>query len=69
MLPTEYQVFQERLAAEMPQERIIDDPVLCFAYATDASVYRMQPKLVVKAHNESEVQAVLRLDRSMELSV
>ncbi len=69
MLPTEYQVFQERLAAEMPQERIIDDPVLCFAYATDASVYRMQPKLVVKVHNESEVQAVLRLARRMELAV
>ena len=69
MLPAEYQVFQERLAAEMPQERIIDDLVLCFAYATDASVYRMQPKLVVKVHNESEVQSVLRLAQHMKLAV
>lgn len=36
-------------------DRIFDDYLRCFCYGTDASCYRYVPKIVVKAHNESEI--------------
>lgn len=30
-----------------------------FAYGTDASFYRLNPKLVVKVHSEAEIQRIL----------
>ena len=41
------------------EERQFTDPVRTFAYGTDASFYRLNPKLVVKVHSEDEVRRVL----------
>jgi D-lactate dehydrogenase len=43
----------------IPAERMYDDPVKTFAYGTDASFYRLLPQIVVKIHNEEEVQRIL----------
>ena len=43
-------------------DRIIDglvDPVRTFAYGTDASFYRLEPKLVLKVESEKEVENLL----------
>ena len=37
------------------QARLVSDAVRTFAYGTDASFYRLNPKLVVKVDDESEV--------------
>jgi D-lactate dehydrogenase len=38
-----------------PSERLINDPLRLLAYGTDASFYRLIPKLVVKLETENEV--------------
>ncbi|MTJ79896.1 MAG: FAD-binding oxidoreductase [Telmatospirillum sp.] len=43
----------------IPPERLITDPLRLLAYGTDASLYRLVPKIVVKAETEDEVRQVL----------
>lgn len=45
----------------IPAERYFDDPVATLAYGTDASFYRLLPKLVLRVESESEVIQILRL--------
>jgi D-lactate dehydrogenase len=56
-----YAAFQAEILSFMPKERLYTDPVRTFAYGTDASFYRLNPKLVVKVHNEEEVRRVMPL--------
>ena len=41
-----YKAFQEELLKFIPKERMFSDPVRTFAYGTDASFYRLNPRLV-----------------------
>ncbi len=50
----------ERLAPLIPEDRLIHDDLRTLAYGTDASFYRLIPKLVVRLESEDEVQALLR---------
>lgn len=50
---------KSRLASRVAADRLIDDPLRLLAYGTDASFYRLIPKLVVRADTEDEVRAVL----------
>ena len=52
-------MIKNRLAPVIAPERLIDDPLRLLSYGTDASFYRLIPKLVVKADTEAEVTAVL----------
>lgn len=45
----------------IPAERYFDDPVATLAYGTDASFYRLLPKLVLRIESEAEVVALLKL--------
>mmetsp|Transcript_7098 Transcript_7098/g.12157 ORF Transcript_7098/g.12157 Transcript_7098/m.12157 type:complete len:1103 (+) Transcript_7098:137-3445(+) len=54
-----YARFTDEISAFIPVERQFTDPVRTFAYGTDASFYRLNPKLVVKVHNEKELQRIL----------
>ncbi|MCG6907926.1 MAG: FAD-binding oxidoreductase [Desulfobacteraceae bacterium] len=56
-----------RLSTVMPAERLISDPLRTYAYATDASVYRLVPKLIVRVENEAEVLQTLAACRSLKL--
>ncbi|WP_239988647.1 FAD-binding and (Fe-S)-binding domain-containing protein [Paramagnetospirillum kuznetsovii] len=47
------------LAGIVPSHRLITDPLRRLAYGTDASFYRLVPKVVVEVADESEVMAVL----------
>ena len=63
MLPGPYKKFQEELRESMPASRIYTDPLRTLAYGTDASMYRLTPKIVVDVENEIEVSEVIRLAR------
>lgn len=39
----------------IPSERVFNDELRTFAYGTDASFYRLKPKIVVKVQSEEEV--------------
>ncbi|WP_043308826.1 FAD-binding and (Fe-S)-binding domain-containing protein [Pseudomonas sp. ML96] len=45
----------------IPRERLFDDPLSTLAFGTDASFYRLIPKLVVRVESEAEVVRLLEL--------
>jgi D-lactate dehydrogenase len=59
MLPDRYQRFLADISGLVPQGRLFTDPLRTLAYGTDASFYRLIPKVVVRADTEAEVAAVL----------
>lgn len=69
MLPTAYKTFLRHLLECVPRERVFTDPLRTLAYGTDASFYRLIPKVVVDTHTEDEVVAILKLAHRMRLPV
>ncbi|HRJ62056.1 MAG TPA: FAD-binding protein, partial [Azospirillaceae bacterium] len=57
--PAAYADLASALSAFIPAERLIADPLRLLAYGTDASFYRLIPKLVVFVESENEVQGVM----------
>ena len=53
----------------IPAERRFDDPLSTLAFGTDASFYRLIPKLVVRVESETEVVALLKLAHSENVPV
>lgn len=60
---------REALALYIPTARLIHDSLRTLAYGTDASFYRLIPKLVVRVHDEQELGNVLRECRARKLPV
>jgi D-lactate dehydrogenase len=69
MLAEPYQSLINRLAADIPQSRLITDPLRTLAYGTDASFYRLTPKVIVKVENETEVLAVIKGCRELKIAI
>ncbi len=69
MLPKPYTTFHKALTAILPAERIYTDPLRLLAYGTDASFYRLLPKLVVDAVCEEEVREILALANKSGIAV
>ncbi len=61
MLPAAYQAFLKELLEFIPRRNVFTDPLRTLAYGTDASFYRLIPKIVVDTHNEDEVVGVIKL--------
>ena len=59
MLPAPYHQLQQELVTFLPTERLIVDPLRLLAWGTDASFYRLVPKLVVVVDDETELRRVL----------
>jgi len=66
---TLYSQLVERLAETIDRQRIITDPTLTLAYGTDASFYRLNPKLVLRLDNLAEVITSVRLCHEMQIPV
>ena len=65
-LPSEFLAAVERL---IPAERRFDDPLSTLAFGTDASFYRLVPKLVVRVESEAEVVGLLKLAHAQRVPV
>jgi D-lactate dehydrogenase len=59
----------ERLSAKIPENGLITDPLRTLAYGTDASFYRLVPKLIVKVEDESETLAVIKACRELNIAI
>jgi D-lactate dehydrogenase len=59
-LPGKYRAFLDAVAKKIPVSRIFCDPFRTLAYGTDASFYRLIPKIVVKVRTPEEVALLLR---------
>ena len=60
MISGEYKRFYDALLEVIPKERMFHDSLSTLAYGTDASFYRLVPKLVIRARDEREIAAILR---------
>ena len=69
MLTGKYKEFYEKLKAFIPKERMFHDPLTTLAFGTDASFYRLVPKLVVRANSSPEVRQILMEAHKMDIPV
>jgi D-lactate dehydrogenase len=69
MLTGNYLALYDRLRAVLPEKRLMHDPLHTLVYGTDASFYRLTPKLVVIVESETEVEAVLSRSSALGLPV
>ncbi len=69
MLTKSYQILYQHLAEKIDQKRMFHDPLYTLAFGTDASFYRMIPKLVVKAKDEQEISFLLKEASKLEIPV
>jgi D-lactate dehydrogenase len=51
--------FVEEVTGTIPSQRLTTDPLRVLAYGTDASFYRLTPKLVITVNTVQEVKAVV----------
>ncbi|WP_018150928.1 FAD-binding and (Fe-S)-binding domain-containing protein [Leeia oryzae] len=68
-LPSNYQAFYHDICAQVPESRIFTDPLSTLAYGTDASFYRLVPKIVVRVDTEMEVSHILKTANLYRLPV
>jgi len=59
MLNGAYRTLYEHLKKYIPTERLIHDDLRLLAFGTDASFYRLIPRLAVKVYNEQEARTVI----------
>lgn len=59
MLNGDYKALYDALKPAIDETRMFHDPMHTLAFGTDASFYRLIPKLVIKAKNATEVTAIL----------
>ena len=64
-----YQQFMKEISDFIPEKRCFTDKVRTFAYGTDASFYRLNPKLVVKVINEKEIRRILPIATKHQVPV
>ena len=60
MLNGKYKVLYDKLITTIARERVFHDPLYTLAYGTDASFYRLIPRLVIRAKDEYEVSMILK---------
>jgi len=58
---SKYQQLSHAFAGFLQSKYIITDPTLCFTLGTDASLYRLTPKIIVKVDCLSELKKVMQL--------
>ena len=69
MITGNYKEFYERLNTKIPKERLLHDALSTLAFGTDASFYRLVPKLVVRAQSVEEIQLIMRTAYEMGIAV
>jgi len=69
MLPPPYDRLFAALREFIPAERLITDPLRTLAYGTDASFYRLIPKIVAVVEAEGEVVRLLNACRALQTPV
>jgi D-lactate dehydrogenase len=69
MLDGEYGIFVKQISKHIPKTQIFTDKLTTLVYGTDASCYRLIPKVVVKAQNEEQVRVILKHATALKLPI
>jgi D-lactate dehydrogenase len=68
-LPSDYRRFYDAAMALIPTSRLLIDPFKTLAYGTDASFYRLIPKIIIKTESRDEVSYILRTADGLKIPV
>ena len=55
-----YEQLLQELRSFLPSERIYTDELRTLAWGTDASFYRMTPRIVIRSDNEKEIEQIIK---------
>lgn len=69
MLTPSYQKLKDILSKGIDPKRILTNPLQTLAYGTDASFYRLIPKIVILAQNETEVVEIIKQAKLLEIAL
>ncbi len=69
MLTGNYRELYDRLLPTLDRHRMYHDPLHTLAFGTDASFYRLIPRMVIKAKSESEVSLILEESSKLKIPV
>ena len=69
MLPSPYDKIHAEFLEFIPEARVYIDPLRTMAYGTDASFYRLIPKIVVDTEREGEVVNILKIINKYQVPV
>ncbi len=69
MITGRYKQFYNQINSIIPKERLLHDALSTLAFGTDASFYRLVPKLVVRAQSEAEIELIMKTAYQMNIPV
>lgn len=69
MLAGKFKSLFDHLISKIPGERIYHDALHTLAWGTDASMYRLIPKMVIRAKNEDEICHILKCCSMLNIPV
>lgn len=69
MVKGDYHLFYEKLAEFIDSSRIIQDETRLLALSTDASFYRLIPKLIVRVDNLSELSKTISIAYQLKIPI
>ncbi|MDD2242326.1 MAG: FAD-binding and (Fe-S)-binding domain-containing protein [Bacteroidales bacterium] len=69
MITGKYLEFYNKISDKIPTERMFHDALSTLAFGTDASFYRLIPKLVIRASSTDEVRYILNIAHKMDIPV
>jgi len=69
MLAPSYQKLKDSLSKSIDAKRILTNSLQTLAYGTDASFYRLIPKIVILAHNEAEVIEIIKQAKKLDIAL
>ncbi len=67
MITGKYLELYKELLKVIPKDRLLHDSLSTIAFGTDASFYRLIPKLIVKAYNDTEIQYIIEHANSLSI--
>ncbi len=69
MLSGKYLLFYKELLSVIPKGQMFHDPLTTLAFGTDASFYRLTPKLVIRATCTEHVKKIITTANQMNISI
>ena len=69
ILDNKYQIFYDKIKHQVPSHQIFTDELHTLVYGTDASFYRLIPKIVIKVDTAIQVQNIISLCYAMDLAL
>ena len=69
MITGKYLDFYNKVKETIPENRMFHDALSTLAFGTDASFYRLIPKLVIRANSEAEIESILKNANTLDIPV